>query len=822
MAFGKSDGKVVIDTSLNNKGFIKGVKGLESQLGGLQTVAKKLGSVIASAFAVRAIVNFSKECIELGSNVAEVQNVVDVAFGDMTDQVEAFADTAIKNFGMSRLAAKKTASTYMAMAKGMGVPAETAADMSIALAGLTGDVASFYNISQELADTKLKSVFTGETETLKDLGVVMTQANLEAYALSRGITKSIDSMTQAEKVALRYNFVMDSLALANGDFARTSNGWANQTRILSMQWQEFMSIVGQTLITVLTPAVQVLNQVVSRLIAVASAINEVVSATLGTQQAVGGAISESVAEQDAMTDATNETAKAQKKLLAGFDEINKLGGDSGSGGGTTATVAPIPAVGNPASSAVTDTAQTVESSGLLYAIQQLTAAVEPFRLAFETAFRDIVAGAGWIKGALVQVWTDISSLASPLSGWFKEDVTPLVNQVVLSIGNTLGGLYESVGMIFSDLWNIVIFPSVQKWSIDILPALTDFASQFSYTFDVLLEEVKLTFERIWQEAIAPALARIQGIWEDAWDSILAFWEKWGEPIFEKVREAIQNTSDTLENIWENTISPVWDKFMETVDKLWREHIKPFVDNFLDFVGLLVSSALEIYNKFILPIINWVSEKLGPVISDWLGKGLEDIGDFVGFIVDRVNWVIDILKHLINFITGVFTGDWGKAWDGLKGIFKMLVNDMISMVENFVNFFVRAINRVIGSLNTLSVDVPDWVPLIGGNTFGFNIPRVSELRLPRLATGAVIPPNREFMAVLGDQNRGYNIEAPEDLIRKIVREESGGGMNTALLQAILAAIKEGKVLMVDRDKFAELVYNSNQAESRRVGVSLTGG
>lgn len=276
-----ADGSVTIDTSLNTDGLEKGIKGIKGELGGLESVVRKLGAVIASVFAVRAIVNFSKECIELGSNVAEVQNVVDVAFGDMTDRVEAFAAGAIRNFGMSQLAAKKTASTYMAMAKGMGVADETAADMSITLAGLTGDVASFYNISQELADIKLKSVFTGETETLKDLGVVMTQDNLAAYALAQGITKSYDAMTQAEKVALRYNFVLDSLALANGDFARTSNSWANQTRILSMQWQEFMGIMGQALITVLTPVVKTLNQIVSGLISVANTFNSVVSSVFG-------------------------------------------------------------------------------------------------------------------------------------------------------------------------------------------------------------------------------------------------------------------------------------------------------------------------------------------------------------------------------------------------------------------------------------------------------------------------------------------------------------------------------------------------------------
>ena len=193
-------GKVIIDTSLNNKGFITGIKNMTKQTNGLTSAVGKLGKVIASAFAVRELVRFGKESIKLGSDIQEVQNVVDVAFGDMAYKIESFADTAIIRFGMSQLSAKKTASTYMAMAKGMGIADEAASDMAIALTGLSGDIASFFNISQELADIKLKSVFTGETETMKDLGVVMTQTNLESYALSQGITKSLDAMTQAEKV----------------------------------------------------------------------------------------------------------------------------------------------------------------------------------------------------------------------------------------------------------------------------------------------------------------------------------------------------------------------------------------------------------------------------------------------------------------------------------------------------------------------------------------------------------------------------------------------------------------------------------------------
>ena len=188
-----ADGKVTIDTSLDNSGFEKGVKNIDKSFSGLKSSLSGIGKLIAGAFAVGQVISFGKACIELGSNVAEVQNVVVTAFCEMSSVVEDFAKSSIQNYGMSTLAAKKTASNYMAMARGMGVAMDEASDMSIALTGLSADVASFYNTTQEEAAYKLQSVFTGETETLKELGVVMTQVNLQNYAMQHGMNSNIQS-----------------------------------------------------------------------------------------------------------------------------------------------------------------------------------------------------------------------------------------------------------------------------------------------------------------------------------------------------------------------------------------------------------------------------------------------------------------------------------------------------------------------------------------------------------------------------------------------------------------------------------------------------
>lgn len=267
----------------------------------------------------------------------------------MANEVEAFAKTAIQSFGMSELTAKQTASTFMAMANGMGLALKDGKNMSLQLTALSGDMASFYNVRQDVAQTALNSIFTGETESLKKFGVVMTEANLSAFALSKGITKSYSDMSQAEKVALRYHYVLKSTANAQGDFARTSGSWANQVRILKEQFNQLLGILGKGLIQVLTPIVQVLNKLLSYLIAIGNAIAKLfgggkitsISNTLGNASGSAGDLKDNIGDTSGSLEDANNNAKKLQKTIASFDELNVLNskdassssGSGGTGGG---------------------------------------------------------------------------------------------------------------------------------------------------------------------------------------------------------------------------------------------------------------------------------------------------------------------------------------------------------------------------------------------------------------------------------------------------------------------------------------------------------
>lgn len=261
----------------------------------------------------------------MASDLEEVQNVVDVSFGSMADEVEAFANAAVRSYGMSALTAKRMASTFMAMSNGMDIAQEAGKNMSLQLTALAGDMASFYNVGQDIAQTALTSIFTGETESLKKFGIVLTETNLEAFALSQGIKKSYQAMSQAEKVALRYNYVLNATKNAQGDFARTSGSWANQIRLLKEQWTQFLGILGSGLIKILTPMVKALNQMLASLISIGNAITKVFGGkTTNNMSTTIKDSASSAGDLDAGLGDANESAKKLSRTIAGFDELNVL------------------------------------------------------------------------------------------------------------------------------------------------------------------------------------------------------------------------------------------------------------------------------------------------------------------------------------------------------------------------------------------------------------------------------------------------------------------------------------------------------------------
>ncbi|MFV0382321.1 MAG: hypothetical protein ACK5KR_08925 [Breznakia sp.] len=355
-----SVGAVALDLQVNGRDYQKQISSITSKSTGQMESAFKgtfgrIGKMAVAAFSVAAIGKFVSSCLEAGSALTEVQNIVDVAFPTMNKQIDAFAKNAIGQFGLSEAVAKRYAGTFGSMAQAFKFTEKEAAEMSTTLTGLAGDVASFYDMDADLAYTKLKSVFSGETETLKDLGIVMTQTALDAYALEQGLGKTTKEMSEQEKVMLRYKFVQEQLRFATGDFARTQDSWANQTRVLALRWESFKASIGKGFIALFTPIIKGINWVLSNLQVLADSFASLMEMLTGysgdsgagaladTSTDLSAATESSDALSDGLSNAGSSGEAAAKKISKAFgkvDTINKLSfgsdsGSSGSGGGSS-------------------------------------------------------------------------------------------------------------------------------------------------------------------------------------------------------------------------------------------------------------------------------------------------------------------------------------------------------------------------------------------------------------------------------------------------------------------------------------------------------
>lgn len=463
-----SAGQIGLDLVINQQQFNK-------QLGGIQNLAKKTGKMLAGAFAVKGLTSFAKDCIELGSNLTEVQNVVDVVFPTMNKKVNEFAQNAASTFGLSETMAKKFTGTFGAMANAFGFSEKESYKMSTALTGLAGDVASFYNISQDEAFTKLKSVFSGETETLKDLGIVMTQTALDQYALANGFGKTTSAMTEQEKVALRYAFVQQQLQNATGDFSRTSDQWANQIRILSLQFDSLKASIGQGLINLFLPIVKVINLVLGKLMTLANAFKSFTAMIMGKKTSGASASLDKTATSagkvsnslNNATSSANKLNKSTKKVgdtakktakkisgLMGFDQINKLTETKGSSGSKSST--PSSGTGSAAGGASGGTVdmgslpkgEDEKATKLGKGYDNLRKAIDKLRVAF-SAFSKVAIGAfKWIwKNMLV-----------PLGKWTMQKLAPKLIELLAAALNVLTAVCKALQPLWQWAWDHLFKP----------------------------------------------------------------------------------------------------------------------------------------------------------------------------------------------------------------------------------------------------------------------------------------------------------------------------------------------------------------------------
>lgn len=463
-------GDIFVRAGLDDRPYQKGLRGMSSSG---SAVASKIGKKLAVALSVGSLVTFAKKATEAGASLNAMGTIIDASLPHMTAQVDAFAKSAGAMFGLSETQAKGFVGKFASMASAMGYTEKQAYNMSTALTGLAGDVASYYHISADDAYAKLGAVFTGETESLKQLGVVMTQSALDAFALQQGFGKTTAQMSELEKTTLRYQFVLDRLKLASGDFAKYANTWSGSIATIRLNWSNFMAQVGQGIINLLLPLLQVIAKVSNALTALGSkflawtrklmGIKNPVAQTFGkqTQDALKstGTGVDNVGKNLGNTGKQAKQAKKQvqalKRELLGFDRITKLNKESGVTTGNTGTSGGgggISAGGIDFTEAEADISTFSQTAtDYLSKIKlppALTDALDHLKSAFSTLF-DILKDAG--------KWA-YDNVLEPLGKWTMEEGAPTVINLFATAIDTLSKALKAVGGILEPLYEPLIKP----------------------------------------------------------------------------------------------------------------------------------------------------------------------------------------------------------------------------------------------------------------------------------------------------------------------------------------------------------------------------
>ena len=515
-------GSVDFELLLNSNPFNKGIKNASNTIksSGIENSLKKIGKLAVAAFSIKAIVNFGKECINLGSDLTEVQNVVDVTFGNLNTEVNRFAENAITQFGLGQTVTKKYVGTFGAMAKAFNFSNKEALVMSETLTGLTGDVASFYNLSSDEAYTKLKSVFTGETETLKDLGVVMTQNALDQYALANGYGKTTSKMSEQEKVALRYKFVLDKLSIANGDFARTSDSWANQTRVLSLRFNELKATLGQGFINMFTPIVKGINWVLAKLQVLANAFKLFTEMIFGNaggdngESTVSNLATDASNAKDAVSGIGDSAKKSAKDLksLASFDTaqiLKKDDGDSSSSSSGGSGTGKIDTSGFNLADNIKQQASNIED--ILNGVD-----LEPLKNSFNN-LREAISYFG--QGCRKILDGFYNNYLKPLGNYVISDALP---HFLNSTANAMKSIdFDKLKNSFDNLWKVLepfsenvgngllwfydnVLLKLTTWTInDVLPAFLDLLSGALKVLNQLIAAFEPVFQWFWNNFLEP-------------------------------------------------------------------------------------------------------------------------------------------------------------------------------------------------------------------------------------------------------------------------------------------------------------------------------
>ena len=475
--------------------------------------------------------------------------------------------------------------------------------------------------------------------------------------------------------------------------------------------------------------------------------------------------------QQTLTKSTKAAAKAVARTVLGIDELNLVQQQAAGSGGSFSS-------GGSGGSAGGDPDETQKKwVGLVNLIrpflEEMQRLFAPGIAAWSKAFDQMARAAksAWaiIRDSALELW---DTALRPLGEYLLGDFIP---SIVNAFSETFAPIVGAVGEVF----------------------LEQFAQNFSLGCQLVGNAI--------QNYLMPLLGFLQQVVQDMLAAVSEAWAVYGQPILDRLAQGCEQLRGWVQTLYYELIRPVLDELMARLEQLWQEHLAPLWENLTLLFGAVVEMITILWTEALLPLLQNITDTFAPLVAGAVQYVVDCFFNGLGTIAQVADGIAGVLRGLCEFVSGVFTADWDRAWRGLSNIFESVWDTMVGVAKqgvngiiDLVNFMLRALtgglNAVIDRLNRISVEIPHWVPDYGGQRFGVNLPRVPEYQIPRLAKGAVLPANRPFLAVVGDQRRGTNVEAPLETIRQAVADVLGGAGAAQLYVSQPIEVKlDGQVL-----------------------------
>lgn len=612
-------------------------------------------------------------------------------------------------------------------------------------------------------------------------------------SMGNGIGNVAGRLGRSVGSALKSTFLMAGLYAAFKGMRSLMGDAATQNK----QFAASLNAVKANLAVAFTPIIQAvmpaLNALMSGLATVTQAIATFISAIFGKTYAQSLAATKQMQKTAA---AAKKSASGSGRSVAGFEEIHviqKQDSGSDSAGGVN-----FDALGNKGNATAEKLAVKFKAAwaGIAsgfndYVIKPIQANLSKFDAPvtrFKALFADIgQQGIQWLK---------------PLSIWFQTDFKNALN---ISITNTmaiLAGLADSASIVAATIWNA--WKPVINWFVTQgLPILTDAWVECSNTGVTAFEAVKTVFDTLWHDVMEPFYQFASQVILDILNTFKTLWNQYGATTFNNIRTTINTIRDTALNVWKSFLKPIFDQLFQTIKELWTSHLQPLVYQISVFVAKLVNGAMEIYNGFIAPLVNWFIRMFGPQIAGTVNGVIRGVGSLVGSILDAARYIFQAFGGVIDFLTGVFTGNWSRALNGLKSIFTGVFGALYSIAKTPLNALIGLLNGTIGGINLLlsglnkiRFSIPDWVPSIGGKSFGINIPRIPSVSY--LAKGGIV--DQPTLSMIGEAGREAvvplenNTSGLQELANKLIAMGGVGGSvdYQRLYDTIVRALRDSQL------------------------------